>query len=280
MTTLSLGYSSCPNDTLAFYALAHGRIDAGGLAFCIEMTDVEKLNLKARQGLLDVTKLSFAALGNLSETYGLLRSGAALGRGCGPLVVARPGTSLDALDRCPVAVPGLWTTAAMLLGLYASPSKLVSMGFETIMPSLRRGDLDIGVIIHEGRFTYEEYGLDCLLDLGDWWEGTTGLPIPLGCIAARRNLPLETIGTVERLVRESAAYGLENRSQAMPYITAHAQELAPRVIEQHIDLYVNHYTIDLGEKGECAVETLFEMAERKGLLSKRRFPLYADTLVN
>ena len=276
MTTLSLGYSTCPNDTLAFYALTHGRIESGGLEFNIELADVEKLNLKARKGLLDVTKLSFAALGNLLDTYGLLRSGAALGRGCGPLIVARPGVGLGALEGRPVAVPGLWTTAAMLLGLYASPSNLVPMGFEAIMPSLQKGDLDIGVIIHEGRFTYREYGLECLLDLGDWWERTTGLPIPLGCIAARRNLPPEIIGKVERSIRESVTYGLANRSQAMPYITGHSQELAPRVIEQHIDLYVNNFTVDLGEEGGKAIETLFQMAERKGLLSKKGIPLYAD----
>jgi len=279
MTNLSLGYSTCPNDTLAFYALAHEKIDMAGLEYDIQLADVEQLNQRARRGILDVTKLSFAALGNLLDTYGLLRSGAALGRGCGPLVVARPGIGLDALDSRPVAVPGLWTTAAMLLGLYASPSKLVPMGFEAIMPSLQRGDLDIGVIIHEGRFTYREYGLECLLDLGDWWERTTGLPIPLGCIAVRRNLPPETIGKVERSIRESVAYGLENRSQPMSYVTGHAQELAPRVIEQHIDLYVNHFTVELGTEGERAVETLFQMAERKGMLSKRRIPLYADQAV-
>jgi 1,4-dihydroxy-6-naphthoate synthase len=266
MTPLSLGYSTCPNDTLAFYALAHGRIDDGGLQFDIELADVEMLNQKARKGLLDVTKLSFAALGNLMDSYRLLRSGAALGRGCGPLIVARPGIDLDALGKRKVAVPGLWTTAAMLLGLYASQPTLVPMGFETIMPSLQKGDLDIGVIIHEGRFTYGEYGLTCLLDLGEWWEKTTGLPIPLGCIAARRDLPMETVNQVEAAIRNSVVYGLGNRNEAMGYIARHAQEMTPFVIERHIDLYVNDFTVDLGEEGLKAVETFFRMATEKGLV--------------
>ncbi len=266
MTNLSLGYSTCPNDTLAFYALAHEKIDMAGLEYDIQLADVEQLNQKARRGILDVTKLSFAALGNLPDTYGLLRSGAALGRGCGPLVVARPGISLDALDSRPVAVPGLWTTAAMLLGLYASPSKLIPMGFEAIMPSLQRGDLDIGVIIHEGRFTYQDCGLNCLLDLGDWWESETGMPIPLGCIAARRDLPVKTAGRIEDQIRNSVIFGLGNRKEAASYISLHAQEMAPEVIDSHIDLYVNDFTIQLGEEGERAVAVLFEMARGKGLL--------------
>jgi 1,4-dihydroxy-6-naphthoate synthase len=138
MEKLSLGYSTCPNDTLAFYALAHGKVDKGGHEYDVQMADVEQLNQKARNGVLDVTKLSFAALGNLLDRYGLLRSGAALGRGCGPLIVARPGIEMDALLNGPVAVPGMWTTAAMLLGLYAAPSKMVPMSFEAIMPSYRR----------------------------------------------------------------------------------------------------------------------------------------------
>lgn len=275
MTTLSLGYSTCPNDTLAFYAIAHGRVDKGGLEFDIELSDVEQLNQKARQGRLDVTKLSFAALGNLLDSYGLLRSGAALGRGCGPLIVARPGIGLNALADCPVAVPGLWTTAAMLLGLYAAPSRLVPMSFETIMPSLQRGDMDIGVIIHEGRFTYREYGLDCLMDLGDWWEKETGMPIPLGGIAARRDLPMNTLRQIEETIRNSVIYGLENRRAAMAYIARHAQEMAPSVIDRHIDLYVNDFTIDLGTEGEEAVITLFRMAEKKGLVHEVKSNLFA-----
>jgi 1,4-dihydroxy-6-naphthoate synthase len=275
MAALSLGYSTCPNDTLAFYALSHGKVGRGELEYNIELADVEKLNQKARQGILDITKLSFAALGNLLDNYGLLRSGAALGRGCGPLIVARSGIGLDALSKRPVAVPGLWTTAAMLLGLYAGPIEMAPMGFETIMPALKRGDMDIGVIIHEGRFTYREYGLDCLLDLGDWWETETGMPIPLGCIAARRDLPEETIGQIEETIKNSVIYGLGNRDEAMAYVTRYAQEMAPSVIDRHIDLYVNDFTVDLGGEGEKAVETLFRMAAQKGLIRETGKTLFA-----
>jgi len=274
--TLSLGYSTCPNDTLAFYALAHGRVDTAGLGYRIELGDVEQLNQKARNGLLDVSKLSFAALGNLMDRYGLLRSGAALGRGCGPLVVARTGIGLDALEKGPVAVPGMWTTAAMLLGLYVPRGFTpVPMGFETIMPKIRKGKVDIGVIIHEGRFTYREYGLECLLDLGQWWEELTGKPIPLGCIAARRDLAPDTIRKIETTIRESVKFGLANRNDAMAYISMNAQEMASSVIDRHIELYVNDFTIDLGNEGEKAVETLFEMAARKGLLSGKIEKMFA-----
>ena len=267
--SLSIGYSTCPNDTLSFFALAHKRVDCGDLDLRIELADVEQLNQHARKGLFDVSKLSFAALGNLLDTYGLLRSGAALGRGCGPLIVAKPGIGLDALERGPVAVPGLLTTAAMLLGLYApGPLDLKPMSFDMIMPSLESGNLDIGVIIHEGRFTFQNYGLECLLDLGHWWEKTTGNPIPLGCIAVRRDLPEKRIRIIEDAIRESVRYGLSNRQEAMPYISALAQEMTPSVIDRHIDLYVNDFSIELGEEGRTAVETLFRMARQKGLLPK------------
>ena len=275
MTKISLGYSTCPNDTLAFVGLAHGRVGAAGHEYDIHLADVEQLNQKARQGILDVTKLSFAALGNLMDSYGLLRSGATLGRGCGPLIVAKPGTGLDALTGGPVAVPGLWTTAAMLLQLHAGPLNLAPMSFEEVMPSIQKGKFDIGVIIHEGRFTYREHGLDCLLDLGEWWEAETGKPIPLGCIAARRDLPGDIIGQIEETIRKSVVYGLGNRGEAMGYITRHAQEMAPSVIDRHIDLYVNDFTIDLGAEGEAAVETLFQMALEKGLLPERPPNIFA-----
>jgi len=275
MTKISLGYSTCPNDTLAFFGLAHGRVDAAGHEYDIHLADVEQLNQKARQGMLDVTKLSFAALGNLMDSYGLLRSGAALGRGCGPLIVAKPGIGLEALSGGPVAVPGVWTTAAMLLQLYAGPLNLVPMSFEEVMPSIQQGKFDIGVIIHEGRFTYPQHGLDCLLDLGEWWEAETGKPIPLGCIAARRDLPVDIIGQIEETIRKSVVYGLGNRREAMAYITRHAQEMAPSVIDRHIDLYVNDFSIDLGAEGEEAVETLFQMALEKGLLRERCSNIFA-----
>lgn len=191
---LTLGYSTCPNDTFIFHALAHGRVDLKGLTYDIRLADVEALNQKASTGLLDISKLSFAAIGHLLDTYGLLHSGAALGRGCGPLIVAKPGVDLSALGHFPVAVPGAWTTAALLLTLFSPrPVQTVPMTFDRIMPAIQNGEMKMGVIIHEGRFTYEAYGLTCLTDLGQWWETETGLPIPLGGIVARRNLPVDML---------------------------------------------------------------------------------------
>jgi len=266
--TLTLGYSTCPNDTFIFYALAHNLIDCGDLLFDIHLADVETLNRKAESGILDISKLSFAALWRLQERYSLLRTGAALGRGCGPLIVAKPGfaeTDCQAVSvhKKRIAVPGLWTTACMLLSLYLeqTPVNLIPMPFEQIMPSVAKGDADIGVIIHEGRFTYHEYGLVSLLDLGEWWEQKTSLPLPLGGIAIRRDIPSDIAERVEIAIRESVTYAFHNKGSADEYIRKHAQEMSPSVIQQHIALYVNEFTLDLGDKGKAAVETLFNMAE-------------------
>jgi 1,4-dihydroxy-6-naphthoate synthase len=272
---LSLGYSTCPNDTLIFYAMAHELVDCHGIVYDISLGDVERLNEQAENSILDVTKISFAALGHLMERYGLLRSGAALGRGCGPLLVARKQVELsDALEN-PVAVPGLRTTAGMLLGLFAKKlPPMVPMTFDRIMPAIQSGLFKSGVIIHEGRFTFQQYGLACLVDLGQWWESETGAPIPLGGIAIRRDLPDDVIAKVQKTLRESVVYGLKNRKEAKNYIENLAQEMSPSVINQHIDLYVNEYTVNLGESGACAVETLFDFARQNGLLPFSDSPLF------
>ncbi len=273
---LTLGYSTCPNDTFLFYALAHGLIFCGDITFDTVLEDVETLNQSAEQERLDVTKLSFAALGHLRERYGLLRSGAALGRGCGPLIVARPGFDPARLQEVSIAVPGLHTTACLLLGLYLGKEPdMVPMTFDRIMPAVASGDCEAGVIIHEGRFTYPDHGLVCLTDLGQWWETETGLPIPLGCIAIRRSLGTETALTVETAIRESVIYAAAHPEAAAGYIRTHAQEMAPDVIRQHIDLYVNAFTRDLGDEGEAAVRGLFRRAAAAGLIPESDAPLFA-----
>jgi len=265
--TLSLGYSTCPNDTFLFHALAHGKIDCRGLAFEICLADVEQLNRYAEVGRLDVTKLSFAAMGHLRERYALLGSGSALGRGCGPLVVAKPGFDPSRLGRTPIAVPGMRTTAAMLLGLYLSGTPAcIPMNFDRIMPAVSRGEYEAGVIIHEGRFTFQDYGLVQLVDLGRWWEEDTGLPIPLGGIAVRRDLGPDIARCVEAAIRDSVAYAFDHPEESSTYVRAHAQEMAPDVIRQHIALYVNPFTLDLGEDGLAAVDALFRRGEAAGLL--------------
>ncbi len=273
---LQIGYSTCPNDTFIFYALAHNLIDSEGLEFQIVMQDVEQLNRQAATGLLDISKLSFAAIGRLQDKYGLLYAGAALGRGCGPLIVARPGGRLDQLEAKKIAVPGLWTTACLLLGLFM-PAKpdAVPLPFDKIMPAVQKGDFDFGVIIHEGRFTFKEYGLTCLLDLGEWWESRTSLPIPLGGIAIRRDLGVKTAKKVDNTIRASVEYAFNNRNEVEPYIKKHAQEMEEAVIRQHIDLYVNDFTINPGREGAEAIKMLFSIAGDKGLIPKSNISVFA-----
>lgn len=273
---ISLAYSTCPNDTYIFYALAHGKIDLGNLSFDIALNDVEHLNQEAKKGIIDISKLSFAAIGHLTETYGLLRSGAALGRGCGPLIVARKGKDLSSLKSGKIAVPGLWTTANLLLSLFLDKNpNVVPMSFEKIMPAVSSGEFDGGVIIHEGRFTYQNHNLECLADLGEWWESETSLPIPLGGIAMRRGISQEIICSVQSQIRKSIEFAHLNASQTADYVKSHAQELSDDVVSQHINLYVNEFSIDIGTEGETAIETLFAKAREKGILPNSDKSLFA-----
>ena len=274
-TQLSLAYSTCPNDTFGFYGLAKGHVMCPDLSFQISLADVETLNQAARNRIYDITKLSFAAMGNLRSNYWLLKSGAALGRGCGPLIVARPGCGIASLSDSAIAVPGMDTTACLLTGLYlGKPPKAFPMTFDRIMPEVSKGNFDYGVIIHEGRFTYPEYGLVSILDLGLWWEHRTGLPVPLGCIAAGKNLELNVIKKVEKAISDSIAFAFAHPDQTAPYVREHAQEMAPAVIQQHIDLYVNEFSLDIGTEGVRAVETLFSMAQASGLILPDSSPLF------
>jgi 1,4-dihydroxy-6-naphthoate synthase len=274
MRTLSLGYSPCPNDTCIFFALVHGRIPLKELAFRVRLEDVETLNRLARTRFLDVTKISYHALGHLRSDYALLRSGGALGRGCGPLLVARDDLSPRDLENRRIAIPGRLTTASLLLQLYGQRSEnLLVMPFDRIMPAVREGLADAGLIIHEGRFTFRNYGLVSLLDLGQWWEEQTGMPIPLGGILARRSLGVELIETLEETVRESVLYARRHPEETGAYIRRHAQELDEEVIRRHIDLYVNDYSLDLGDDGLAAVRELLERAEDRGLIPRHSGPL-------
>jgi 1,4-dihydroxy-6-naphthoate synthase len=256
-------------------ALAERRI-AAPFEFQTVLADVETLNQWAVEQRLDVTKLSFMALGVVRESYGLLSSGGALGRGCGPLVVARPGTTLEGLDTGLVAAPGNLTTARLLLSLYCRKTPhFTQMVFSDVMPAVSRGEADFGLLIHEGRFTYEQFGLVSLLDLGAWWEQKTGLPIPLGAIAVRRSLDASTIRDVNESIRRSLLSARETPDHAMGYILQHAQEMDPAVVRQHIDLYVNDFSVNLGTEGQKAVETLFSIAEDVGLMPPCSLPLMA-----
>ncbi|GAB4387540.1 MAG: 1,4-dihydroxy-6-naphthoate synthase [Thermodesulfovibrionales bacterium] len=275
---LTLGYSPCPNDTFIFYALTHGKLDGGGLGFREALRDVETLNQMALRAELDVTKVSYAAFGGLRETYCLLRSGGALGRGCGPLVVTRGEADMRALRGKRIAIPGRLTTAFLLLRLYdpALGENVVEMPFDRIMGAVGRGEAEAGLIIHESRFTYPRFGLAEAVDLGAWWEEATGRPIPLGSIIARRALGAEVIGKVDALVRESVLYARGHRAETSAYIKEHAQEMEDEVVAKHIDLYVNDYTVDMGSDGEAAVKELYRLAEERGIMPPSRFPLFME----
>ncbi len=277
MDTLRLGFSPCPNDTFIFGALATGKLDVANYTLEITHEDVETLNNLARDGILDFTKISVHAFGLVAEHYALLHSGAALGRGCGPLVVARVPRNMESLRHEVIAIPGKLTTAALLLQLYGEGfSRLRPMSYENIMPSLQQGEVAAGVIIHEGRFTYPNYGLHAVLDLGAWWEETQNLPVPLGAILVRRDLGADVVEAVEDGIRRSLLFAQKNPEKVWPYIKMHAQEMDDAVIRQHIDLYVNDYSLELGEEGSLAIRTLLELAHTRGLVPRLQGDLFLE----
>jgi 1,4-dihydroxy-6-naphthoate synthase len=275
-TELEVGFSTCPNDTFVFHALVTGLVPTPGIRWRPVLEDVETLNRRAFETRLPVTKISFHALGHLRDRYALLRSGAALGRGCGPLVVARDAGVGSRLERARVAIPGRWTSAALLLRLFAPrlpAASLVEMPFHRILGAVARGEVDAGLIIHESRFTYGAHGLVALEDLGAFWERTSGLPIPLGAIIAERRLGAERIAAIEAALRDSVRHARRQPQASAAYVREHAQELAPEVIAAHIGLYVNDFTEDLGDEGLRAIAALFREAEARGVLPRQDAPL-------
>jgi 1,4-dihydroxy-6-naphthoate synthase len=267
--TLSLGFSPCPNDTFIFHALVHGFVRADGLDFAPRLEDVETLNRLATEAVLDVTKISYGAIPNLMRDYVLLRSGGALGRGCGPLVVAREPIDPAELATKRIAIPGRNTTANLLLRLFAPEAPAgEERVYSDIMPAVTRGEVDAGLIIHESRFTYADHGLVKVVDLGEWWEQETGLPIPLGGILARRDLGEATIRAVDDALRRSVEHAFADPVASRAYVRAHAHEMDDTVTQQHIDLYVNQFSVDLGSEGERAIRELFARARRAGIIGK------------
>ncbi len=276
MQQLSLGYSPCPNDTFIFYGLIHGKVPCPEIEFSERLEDVETLNQLALKKQLDLTKISYHALGHLRESYVLLRSGGALGRGCGPLVIAAQETSMAKLRGKKIAIPGQLTTANLLLQLYsAGYENLLILPFDKIMAAVEQGLADAGVIIHESRFTYQQYGLKQILDLGQWWEQESGYPIPLGGILAKRDLGATLIRKVDTALRQSIEYAYANPQEPQTYIKQHAQELDNDVINNHIELYVNDFSLDLGEEGIQAVNSLLSRAEERGIIPPCELPLFA-----
>jgi 1,4-dihydroxy-6-naphthoate synthase len=260
--TLRLAFSPCPNDTFVFHALVHGLVE-GAPPVDVTYADVDVTNTAALAGEFDLVKVSYGALPWLLDRYALLPCGGALGRGCGPLVL----TDGRAVEGGTVAVPGDRTTAYLLFRLWsagAPPARVEIVPFHEIMPGVAAGRYDAGLVIHEARFTYQRYGLTAVADLGEWWEGETGLPIPLGAILARRDSvdPEAAAGWV----RESVRYAWAQPAASQEYVLAHAQEMEPDVVARHIALYVNGFTEDLGEEGYTAIRTLLKRAADAGLV--------------
>lgn len=269
---MKIAFSPCPNDTFVFHALAHGLIP-GAPELDVTYADIDITNgLAATTTDYDVLKISYAALPWVLNEYALLPCGGALGRGCGPLVLTNGGgTDPAALSGKRVAVPSERSTAYLLFRLWAAQNvpggvgEIVVMPFHEIMPAVRDGLIDAGLVIHEARFTYQNFGLTLLADMGNWWESDTGLPIPLGAIVARRSLDLQQIAG---WIRASVEYAWEHPEASKEYVMHHAQELSPEVAKQHIDLYVNDFTADLGEKGYEAITALLSRAADEGLVPK------------
>ena len=254
---LTLGFSPCPNDTFIFDALVHHKIDTEGLMFEVVFADVEQLNKWAFQGKLDVTKLSYNAFTYCVSDYVLLDSGSALGNNCGPILIKKPNTILKKESK--IAIPGKYTTANMLLNIaFPKNQNKVETIFSEIENQVLEGKVDAGLIIHENRFTYKDKGLNKVSDLGEFWEKETGLPIPLGGIVVKRELPLSEQKKIERVIRKSVEYAFENPSSSADFVKCHAQEMEKKVVDAHIALYVNDYSISLGKKGREAVKLLFK----------------------
>ena len=272
---LSLGFSPCPNDTFIFDAMIHQKIDTEGLEFEVVMEDVEQLNQKAFSGNLDITKLSYHAFAYVLDQYVLLQSGSALGNNCGPLLIAKKKLSDIEIKNAKIAIPGKYTTANFLLSLaFPENTNKEELLFSEIEDAVLNSRFDAGLIIHENRFTYESNGLVKLIDLGEFWESATQLPIPLGGIVVKREVPVSIQQKIDRVLKKSVEFALNNPDQTLDFVSQYAQEMNPEIMLQHIELYVNKYTVELGNTGKKAIRKLFDTAHEKGIIKTRSKNLF------
>ncbi len=271
MNKISLGFSTCPNDTFIFDAMVHHKIDTEGLEFDVFLGDVEELNNKALNSELDVTKISYHAFSKIADNYLLLDSGSALGYKNGPLLISKHKIYPDEINDIKIAIPGLNTTANLLFSIaFPNAKNKKEYLFSDIEDVVMSNEVDAGLIIHENRFTYEKKGLKKIIDLGEYWEKETGLPIPLGGIAVTRNLNHDLQLKLNRVLKRSVEFAFENPKSAYPYIKQHAQEMDEEVMYKHIELYVNDFTKDLGKDGRKAIEVLYEKAVEMGVLPEMK----------
>ena len=247
----------------------HHKIDTEGLDFDVYLGDVEDLNNKAFNGELDITKISYHAYGYLTADYVLLNSGSALGKGCGPLLIKQSNDKELDLENAVIAIPGKYTTANFLLSIaHPETKKKKEILFSDIENAVINNEVDAGLIIHENRFTYQDKGLEKIIDLGEFWENTTGFLIPLGGIIIKRNLPIATIEKVNRILKKSIEFAFKNPTEPLKYMKEHSQEMSEKVMMQHVELYVNKYSIDLGIEGRAAITQMFNLAQEKEIIPK------------
>jgi 1,4-dihydroxy-6-naphthoate synthase len=266
----TLAYSPCPNDTFIFYNMVHKKM-LEGYSIKEELGDVEYLNQSAKNGVFDSTKLSFFAYFHVIDKYKLLNSGSALGSGCGPLIVKKKGKKIGDLKGKSILVPGLLTTANLLTNVYLNSNFTpIPFRYDLIIDKILREEYDAGVIIHEERFTFEKKGLEKIIDLGDFWEGTFGHPIPLGAISIKKSIDQKLQKYFDATIKKSLEMAYANPNEAKSYILQNAQEKDEDIVQSHIDLYVNKYSLDLGEKGKSAIEFLLEKALSLGLIKLKR----------
>jgi len=265
---ITLGHSPDPDDAFMFYALAADKIDTQGLTFTHVIEDIETLNRRAMNAELDVTAVSIHAYAYVLDQYALLTSGASMGDDYGPLVISREPMKLDQLSSATIAVPGLMTTAYLTLRLCVGEVKTVVVPFDQIMDAVEHGDVDAGLLIHEGQLTYAARGFNKVIDLGEWWMAQTGLPLPLGGNAIRKSLGPELIAKVSKLLRASIEYGLENREVAVRHSMKYGRGMEESLTDKFVGMYVNDYTIDYGERGREAVKLMLGRAHDAGIIPR------------
>jgi 1,4-dihydroxy-6-naphthoate synthase len=264
---LTLGFSPCPNDTFIFEALVHGRVDTEGIEYDWFMADVEELNKRALEGSVDITKISFHAYALTAQDYLICDSGSALGRNNGPLVISRHKMYPDELDDALIAIPGRYTTASLLFSIFwPRASRKREYLFSDIPAAVLSGEVDAGVIIHETRFTYETMGLKKVADTGEYWERLTSMPVPLGGIVIKREVDDDVAVRVDRSIRRSIEYANTNPSASVDFVRKNAQEIDASVMDEHISLYVNSFSLSLGQEGRAAIERLYAVAIEKKVI--------------
>lgn len=273
---LTLGFSPCPNDTFIFDAMVHGKVDTEGLEFSYCLADIEELNRRAFTGKPDITKISSFAYAFAATDYTILDSGSALGFGNGPLLVSRDKIDTGSLANARIAIPGKYTTANMLFSIaWPEAANKTEYLFSEIENVVLSGEADAGLIIHESRFTYQKKGLRKLADLGEFWEGMTGLPVPLGMIVINRRIPEETALAVSRIIQRSVEFAFEDPATSRDFVSENAREMEGEVMRKHIELYVNKFTINLGHEGRKAIAELYRIASDKGIIPAMPERLFA-----